>query len=298
MFFDTLPAGARAVRSAFIGKVGLALSGGGFRASFYHLGVLAFLAERDVLRHIDVLSCVSGGSIVGACYWLALRKRLIEQAPLTRFVYPDGQGPDRALSGGRRFRSSAQHSAFGVAVAYRVLVKGQQGALDPEEVAVALERDFYRPLMPGRAHFTCTNLRWCRRPDHDPPRPLDAIFNPIRDNWLRHDKVPALVVNATALNTGHAWQFTPPGWVSRRGPYTTCATRCPGFSGHVMTARRDGRSRSVARLPRRHVYRACLRRLNSTRHMKPIDSVLWTAVSTTTGDGLAPRTELQRTDCQ
>ena len=62
-----------------VGKVGLALSGGGFRASFYHLGVLAQLAELDVLRHVEVLSCVSGGSIVGACYWLALRNRLMDR---------------------------------------------------------------------------------------------------------------------------------------------------------------------------------------------------------------------------
>ena len=30
----------------------------------------ATLAERDVLRDVEVLSCVSGGSIAGACYWL------------------------------------------------------------------------------------------------------------------------------------------------------------------------------------------------------------------------------------
>ena len=70
VFESLLPGAAEAARSAVIGKVGLALSGGGFRASFYHLGVLARLAELDVLRHVDVLSCVSGGSIVGACYWL------------------------------------------------------------------------------------------------------------------------------------------------------------------------------------------------------------------------------------
>ena len=40
------------------GRVGLALSGGGFRASLYHIGVLAKLAELDVLRHVEVLSCV------------------------------------------------------------------------------------------------------------------------------------------------------------------------------------------------------------------------------------------------
>ena len=76
VFEALLPGAAQAASSVVIGKVGLALSGGGFRASFYHLGVLARLAELDVLRHVDVLSCVSGGSIVGACYWLMLRNRL------------------------------------------------------------------------------------------------------------------------------------------------------------------------------------------------------------------------------
>jgi len=68
--------GANAVpRTAFTGKIGLALSGGGFRASLFHLGTLARLAELDVLRSVEVLSCVSGGSIVGAYYYL-LRSRL------------------------------------------------------------------------------------------------------------------------------------------------------------------------------------------------------------------------------
>src|SRR5262249_34311358 len=64
------------VDSLLVGKVGLALSGGGFRASFFHLGVLARLAELDVLRHVEVLSCVSGGSIVGAAYYLMLRRMI------------------------------------------------------------------------------------------------------------------------------------------------------------------------------------------------------------------------------
>ena len=63
-------------RTAFLGKIGLALSGGGFRASLYHLGVLARLAELDALRQVEVLSCVSGGSIVGAHYYLKVRHLL------------------------------------------------------------------------------------------------------------------------------------------------------------------------------------------------------------------------------
>lgn len=49
-------------------RLGLALSGGGFRASFFHIGVLARLAELDLLRPIEVISTVSGGSIIGALY--------------------------------------------------------------------------------------------------------------------------------------------------------------------------------------------------------------------------------------
>src|SRR6185295_7106581 len=48
---------APGVNSAFIGKVGLALSGGGFRAALFHIGVLARLAELNMLRHIEYLSC-------------------------------------------------------------------------------------------------------------------------------------------------------------------------------------------------------------------------------------------------
>ena len=47
-------------------RIGLALSGGGFRAAAFHLGVFSKLKELNLLDKIDVLSCVSGGSIAGA----------------------------------------------------------------------------------------------------------------------------------------------------------------------------------------------------------------------------------------
>lgn len=61
-------------------KLGLSLAGGGFRASLFHLGVLRRMAELDLLRRVEVVSTVSGGSIVGALYVLVLKKRL-EAAP-------------------------------------------------------------------------------------------------------------------------------------------------------------------------------------------------------------------------
>src|SRR6267154_3518229 len=54
-----------------IRKLGLALSGGGYRAAAFHLGTLRTLDKMNILKRVDVLSTVSGGSIVGADYALS-----------------------------------------------------------------------------------------------------------------------------------------------------------------------------------------------------------------------------------
>lgn len=51
-------------------KIGLALSGGGYRAAAYHLGTLKKLNELGILKNVDVISAVSGGSIIAASYGL------------------------------------------------------------------------------------------------------------------------------------------------------------------------------------------------------------------------------------
>jgi len=50
------------------GRIGLALSGGGYRATAFHLGTLKKLHQLEILNHVDVISTISGGSITGACY--------------------------------------------------------------------------------------------------------------------------------------------------------------------------------------------------------------------------------------
>ncbi|MCH8216101.1 MAG: patatin-like phospholipase family protein [Planctomycetes bacterium] len=57
-------------------RLGLALSGGGFRASFYHLGAIRYLEEAGIMPKIEVMSTVSGGSIVGAYYLVQMEKKL------------------------------------------------------------------------------------------------------------------------------------------------------------------------------------------------------------------------------
>ncbi len=44
-------------------QIGLSLSGGGFRATVFHLGVLDRLARQDRLEEVSMLSTVSGGSL-------------------------------------------------------------------------------------------------------------------------------------------------------------------------------------------------------------------------------------------
>ncbi|WP_337173664.1 patatin-like phospholipase family protein [Paludisphaera sp.] len=47
-------------------KIGLALSGGGFRATLYHLGIIRFLRDAGMLRDVTHITSVSGGSILAA----------------------------------------------------------------------------------------------------------------------------------------------------------------------------------------------------------------------------------------
>jgi NTE family protein len=49
-------------------RIGLALSGGGFRATCFGLGCLRALHDQDLLRHVTVISGISGGSVLTALY--------------------------------------------------------------------------------------------------------------------------------------------------------------------------------------------------------------------------------------
>jgi predicted acylesterase/phospholipase RssA len=92
--FDTMPASGRTpledpTASAHRAseddhRIGLALSGGGFRAAIFHLGVIRRLEEIGLMRRISVISTVSGGSIVGAYYVIEMERRLKAQPEAER----------------------------------------------------------------------------------------------------------------------------------------------------------------------------------------------------------------------
>ena len=47
-------------------RIGLALSGGGFRATLYHLGMIRYLRDADLLTSVTHITSVSGGSVLAA----------------------------------------------------------------------------------------------------------------------------------------------------------------------------------------------------------------------------------------
>jgi predicted acylesterase/phospholipase RssA len=185
--------------SLFAGKLGLALSGGGFRASLFHIGVLAALAERDMLRHVEVLSCVSGGSILGAHYYLEVRKLLQDKADgeITREDYI--QLVERVA---RDFLAGVQDNLrvrIGTNLLANLRMLFQPGYTTTSRLAELYEKHLYARIADDKQRVLRELLI---RPKQDP----DCI--PKYDNWRRVNKVPILILNATSLNTGHNWQFT------------------------------------------------------------------------------------------
>lgn len=181
-------------------KLGLALSGGGFRSALFHIGVLARLAELDVLRKVDVISSVSGGSIIAAYYYLKV-KALLEKAPAS------GQGPPGREAYIRLV--SEVEADFLRAVQKNMLVRT---ILDPvknarmlaaefsntERLGELLTRYFYLPIM--------TTFREGSKKDRIALK--DISISPKAENISPQTRVPFLIVNSTSLNTGHLWQFT------------------------------------------------------------------------------------------
>lgn len=50
--------------------IGLAMSGGGYRAAAFHLGTLRALYDLQIFDKVSIMSTISGGSITGAAYSL------------------------------------------------------------------------------------------------------------------------------------------------------------------------------------------------------------------------------------
>jgi predicted acylesterase/phospholipase RssA len=185
------------LRTELGGKVGLALSGGGFRASLFHIGVLARLAELDMLRHVEVMSCVSGGSILGIAYYLKVRE-LLNARRDDEITPADYVAIVRALE--REFLQAVQENNFRMRMVER-FSENLRMLGDRASRTEALGRAMGRVLC-GPESRLMTDIGIA-------PPDGESGLRPVDYNWRRRNKVPLLVLNATNQAGGHPWQFTP-----------------------------------------------------------------------------------------
>ncbi|HNG89335.1 MAG TPA: patatin-like phospholipase family protein, partial [Saprospiraceae bacterium] len=233
-------------------RIGLGLSGGGFRASIFHIGVLARLAEEDLLHNVEVISCVSGGSILGAYYYLKVRN-LLQSKPDSQITKADYIQIVREME--RDFVSDISYDlrshifgGFGT----NLKMGCNPSFSRTSRLADLYEKHLYAKLLDKKAEAQTAADRAKKqaaaaapgtpadkkegegeKPDVDATiymqdlliAPMGEDGNPLpvspkRVNWLRKNKIPILVLNATTLNTGHCWQFTatwmgePPGYIN------------------------------------------------------------------------------------
>lgn len=180
------------------GTIGLALSGSGLRASLFHVGLLAHLAELDLLRRIDVISVTGGGTLVGALYFLQLKRLLdaegdIESGRLIQLV--------AALE--RDVLTAVQHD-FGsqlFANPFANLKRLSAGYTSATRLGHLLDRLVFRSIRKESSGLPIEmrDLAIYPRGDRD--------FNPATDNQKRYCKAPTLIINATNLATGRSWRF-------------------------------------------------------------------------------------------
>jgi len=186
------------------GKVGLALSGGGFRASLFHIGVLAALAERDKLKDVEVISCVSGGSIIGAFYYLELKKQLEEKSDVD-YVAIVKSVETKFLEGVQK--NLRMRVVSNLWCNLRMIF--DQNYSRTNRLGELYEKHLYNQFSKTQGPL---HMRDLLIKPHDNP-----TFDIGIDNASRANKIPQLILNATAVNTGHNWQFTatwmgePPG---------------------------------------------------------------------------------------
>jgi predicted acylesterase/phospholipase RssA len=191
--------------TCYRGKVGLALSGGGFRASFFHLGVMARLAEVDALRSIDVLSTVSGGSIFGAQYYLEVQN-LLEKATqmpgrddYLKIIEKLQQDFVKGVESNIRMRAFANF-------ADNLRMIFDKGYSRSHKLGELYESELYAKVNDGKGQQPRSMPDLLVNPGYGSHG--TQTFNPKFHNWRRRAKVPVLLLNTTSLNSGHNWFFT------------------------------------------------------------------------------------------
>src|SRR5262249_55434424 len=149
------------------------------------------------------LSCVSGGSIIGAHYYLELQRLLEtkEDGQITRddYIQLVARVEKDFLAG---VQTNIRCRTFG-SIRCNLRMFFQPGYTTTRRLGELYEAEIYARINDERGGAPRYLTQLLVHPEGE-----SKNFKPKYDNWRRQAKVPELVLNATTLNTGHNWQFT------------------------------------------------------------------------------------------
>ena len=212
-------------------RLGLALSGGGFRASLFHLGVLRRLAELGLLPHVTHISTVSGGSVVAAHYYLHFKKKyeakegFLEDPDYVEIVKAVEaeviRGVDADLRNSLLWNPLSHLEEFTLGNGYgrrmaRLYTKHfyrnvtrelDWKGVDPETRADYSRRGIplHRAVIRRPDQAGLADSRSSSYPNSGVPERALVDFN---TDETRLANIPSLVMNSTCLNTGGPFLFT------------------------------------------------------------------------------------------
>jgi NTE family protein len=180
-------------------KIGLALSGGGSRAMAFHLGCLRALNQLGLLDRIDVLSTVSGGSVIGAFFhayqgdfasFEATMRKVLSQGLVKRMC--------RRLFSPLGLKVVAAFAVIGLIALFVALIRTVTSILRMI-TPPSLARHFERVEIRSPLH------RFASRTSLLEAALDDLLFKGAILSDLRAK--PHLVINASELRTGSAFRF-------------------------------------------------------------------------------------------
>ncbi|MGB6171875.1 MAG: patatin-like phospholipase family protein [Xanthobacteraceae bacterium] len=180
-------------------KIGLALSGGGSRAIAFHLGCLRALNERGLLARVNVLSTVSGGSVIGA-YYLAHRGDFSSFEAKIREMLSCGLAKPMAMRlfsilGIKIIGAFIAIGLVAMCIAVLRLLVSIASSIAPSWLSNKFEHlEIRSPLHRFASRTTL----------------LEATLNDLLFHGAALGELPAqphLVINATELRTGSAFRF-------------------------------------------------------------------------------------------
>ena len=188
-------------KSTSLLRIGLALSGGGFRASIFHLGVIRRLEELGIMKYVHAISAVSGGSIIAAYYVIEMEKRLRRRRAEL------GENPERLDEVRLQIFEEIADCFF--------------QALDHNLRSRALVfSPFYHPILWIKSYWPTLSRSDIMQKEYDKWFYHDATLDHLPAAALPHDKTssevgnlsfvftgPTVVLNTTSLLTGERKGF-------------------------------------------------------------------------------------------